>query len=135
MNLGSQAKALHLPAAGFAQISHIWMVFLVLLSFLIPLPKLSRAVWLTGIACMAFAPVLLFSLTKTIPLSRWLASNEYQDFRRQFAIPVVQYSATGEGPCLRVRNSDDSAPLEAYLDKLGVLRTKGGNWEGKWKSP
>ena len=122
---GHQAEMLRLPTAWFAQTSHIWMLVLVVVSFFIPTPKLATAVWFIGLSCIAYAPLLVGLGSLLIPLSRSLSSEESADFRHRFPVPVLLYSASGEGACLRVRRQDFTDAMRSHIRSMGVLRESG----------
>jgi hypothetical protein len=119
---GHHAEMLRLPTAWFAQSSHIWMLGLVILSFFISTPKLATAVWITGLGCVAYAPLLVSLGSSLIPLSRSLTSAESSDFRHRFPVPVLLYSASGEGDCLRVRRQDFTDAMRSHIQSIGALR-------------
>ena len=122
---GGQAEILRRPTASFAQTSHFWMLVLVAVSFAIRPPKLAAAVWLSGLACVAYAPLLLAFGSSSIPLSRPLSSAELEAFRHRFAGPFVCYSASGEGDRLRVRRQDYTETMKSHLQSIDVLREGG----------
>ena len=121
---GGHAEVLQLPTAWFAQTSHIWMLALVAAAYFIPSPKLSTGVWLLGLGCVAYAPLLIYLGSTLIPLSRSLIDEESQAFRQRFQVPVLIYSASGEGDCLRVRRQDFAADMRSHLHGIGALRTQ-----------
>lgn len=119
---GGFAETLRLPTAWFAQTSHFWMLALVVLSFVIPSPRFSLGVWILGFCCVAYAPLLVTFGSILIPLSRGLSHEESDAFRQRFPVPVLVYSASGEGDCLRVRRQDFTDAMRAHIQSIGALR-------------
>ena len=124
---GGHAEILKLPTAWFAQTSHIWMLILVAVSFVVPFPRLASAVWFIGLSCVAYAPLLVSIGSSLIPLSRSLSSEESADFRDRFPVPVLLYSASGEGNCLRVRRQDLTDAMRSHIQTIGALRESGAS--------
>ena len=124
---GGQAEALRLHTAWFAQTSHLWMLALVVVSFVIPSPRVSMWVWLLGFACVAYAPLLVAFGSSAIPLSRSLSHEESETFRHRFPVPVLLYSASSEGDCLRVRRQDFTAAMRSHIQSIGALREPGAS--------
>jgi hypothetical protein len=121
---GNYAEILELPTVWFAQTSNLWMLFLVVVSFAIPSPKWAAGFWLSGLACVAYAPLLVALGSSSIPLSRWLSPAETEEFRHRFPVPSLFYSASGEGKCLRVRRQDFADAMRSHLQSMGALRGK-----------
>jgi|LakMenEpi03Aug12_release.lakeMendotaPanAssembly.Ray.scaffolds.fasta_scaffold312172_3 hypothetical protein len=122
---GGQAETLRLPTAWFAQTSHLWMLALIVVSFVISSPRVSMTVWLLGFGCVAYAPLLVTFGSSLIPLSRTLSHEESEAFRHRFPVPVLLYSASGEGDCLRVRRQDFSDAMRTHIQTIGALREPG----------
>jgi hypothetical protein len=124
---GGHAEILKLPTAWFAQTSHIWMLILVAVSFVIPSPKLASAVWFIGFCCLAYAPLLVTFGTSSIPLPRSLSSEEILDFQQRFSAPVLIDSASGESNCLLVRRQGLTDAMRSHLQTMGALRESGAS--------
>ena len=124
---GGHAAILTLPTAWFAQTSHIWMIVLIVTSIFIPSPKIATTVWFIGLSCVLYAPLLVNLGSSLIPLSRSLTAEETSDFRARFAVPVLLYSASGEGGCLRVRRQDYIDAMRSHIQTIGALRESGAS--------
>lgn len=117
---GGYAETLQLPTAWLAQASHILMLFLVAISFVISAPKLATTVWWVGLACIAYAPLLVVIGSAQISLSRPLTHSESEEFRHEFPVPVLFYSS-GEDDCIRVRRHDFSEAMRLHIQGIGAL--------------
>lgn len=122
---GGNAARLKLPTAWFAQTSHWWLVVFVIISFVIPLRRLARAVWLMGLGCMMYAPLLLHAGTSQILLTRSLTPQESADFEDRFREPfLLSYGGRKMGS-LRMRRGDFTEEMRSHLEGIGALSARG----------
>lgn len=131
---GSQAEALRLPTAWFAQSSHLGMFVLIILSFFIPKRQVARVVYYLGFGCAAYAPILLSLGSIFVPLSRPLSCEEGIAFRLRFAVPMIAYLASGEDGGIRVRRQDFTDSMESYLRSIKALRRQSETSPGQEKN-
>ena len=121
---GSSAERLGLPTAWFAQTSHWWLVVFVVISFVIPSRRLARALWIMGISCMIYAPLLLHAGSSQILLTRVLSPRESADFRDRFKVPFILSYSEGKRGSLRMRHGQFSDEMRSHLECIGALNTK-----------
>lgn len=120
---GSRAEALQLPTAWLASSAAIWMLVLAWGSLVIPSRRWRIVVWLLGMACVAYGPLLLATCSTRIALSRKLNDEEVQVFRERFPVLVQRDHDSGAG--LRVRRWEFEEAMKVYLRGIGALREEG----------
>ncbi len=125
---GDRARSLGIWGAELAQGAHFLMIgaFFVVPPLLLAGP-LSR--WRHEITacvfflCIMFPPWLLSIGSVAIPLSRSMTHEEVITLRETFKIPTLNTSDS-DGPCMRLRRSDDRAEIRAYINGIGVIATE-----------
>ncbi len=125
---GDRSLSLGIPGAELAQNAHVLMLAcFIFIPLIFAVGRL--APWRHDIAvsvallCVMFPPCLLSLGSVRVPLSRKMSHEELMTLHDRFKIPSLQTSDSGEGDLVRIRRSDYSEPVQAYIASLEVTNT------------
>lgn len=121
---GGYAEVLQLPTARIAQLAPVLMLILVVVSFVISAPRIAAAIWWSGLACIAYAPLLLMAGSTQLSLSRELTPTEVVSFRHEFPVPML-FASSGKERSLRVKRQDFNEAMKRYVRGIGALIEQG----------